>query len=715
MQQERHYAFRSFLNMVHLPDRRDYSVKPMTNEVEIVDGWKIIIGRNCSKLVEKAAMDLQDYFFTSMNVAVLLQRAEQLSEITAKNCILLGVREDFPSSGKSLSLPGSYLLDCSRKRVVICGFDDRGSAQGSYYIEDLMNLREAPLLAAGKVKREPRFSPRMTHSGWGIDQFPDAYLSIIAHAGMDAIMIFTKDVDTTLMGYLDFNDLIERAESFGIDVYIYSCLKSLKHPADADARDYYQSTYGKLFRACPKAKGVILVGESCEFPSKDNVNTTGKPWDTPNDGIRGTKPSPGWWPCYDYPEWLTMIKDTIHQYNQQAEIVFWTYNWGYAPEKARLKLIESLPEGITLLVTYETFEPIKRGGITDVCMDYSISIPGPGKCFVSEAKAAKKNNIRLYAVSNTAGRTWDFGTVPYIPVPFQWDKRHQSLLAAHTQWNLCGLMESHQYGFFPSIISELAKLNYWSPTATGRNHLAQIAKRDFGNPGAPSALAAWKQWSDAINDYIPSNEDQYGPCRVGPAYPFVFHPDITRTFLSQEINMPSSPHAPFSHYMVKTFYKPFENECQSPGGLRLPEEIKILKKMLKTWLNGVDSMEKACQSAPAKKTAAAKKMLGLGKFIANTILTTIHIKQWWLLNKKLLLEKNVSKAEKLLDAIVKLAEQEISNAEATIPLVEADSCLGWEPIMEYMTDKEHLEWKIRQVKRVLEHEIPVYRKILQLR
>ena len=41
------------------------------------------------------------------------------------------------------------------------------------------------------------------------------------------------------------------------------------------------------------------------------------------------------------------------------------------------------------------------------------------------------------------------------------------------------------------------------------------------------------------------------------------------------------------------------------------------------------------------------------------------------------------------------------NAKNTIPLVEKDSRLGWEPSMEYVTDKKMLEWKIRQVQFVL--------------
>lgn len=61
-----------------------------------------------------------------------------------------------------------------------------------------------------------------------------------------------------------------------------------------------------------------------------------------------------------------------------------------------------------------------------------------------------------------------------------------------------------------------------------------------------------------------------------------------------------------------------------------------------------------------------------------------------------------------------LARWEISNAAATIPLVEADSRLGWEPSMEYMKDADHLRWKINQVNSVLDTEFADYRKSLTL-
>ena len=44
-----------------------------------------------------------------------------------------------------------------------------------------------------------------------------------------------------------------------------------------------------------------------------------------------------------------------------------------------------------------------------------------------------------------------------------------------------------------------------------------------------------------------------------------------------------------------------------------------------------------------------------------------------------------------------MLDDEEANVRETIPLVEADSSLGWEPSMFYVADREHLEWKLRQL------------------
>ena len=67
----------------------------------------------------------------------------------------------------------------------------------------------------------------------------------------------------------------------------------------------------------------------------------------------------------------------------------------------------------------------------------------------------------------------------------------------------------------------------------------------------------------------------------------------------------------------------------------------------------------------------------------------------------------------ILEQLKELAAKEIRNTQEAIPAVELDSRLGWEPSMEYVCDKWHLEWKVRQVNNTL-REIEIYQNMLEL-
>jgi hypothetical protein len=392
-----------------------------------------------------------------------------------------------------------------------------------------------------------------------------------------------------------------------------------------------------------------------------------------------------------------MLKGILRRHNPDLDIVFWTYNWGWAPEEDRLALIRSLPTDVTLQATFEMFEHVVKGGIVTNCVDYTASFEGPGVYFSTEAQTAHERGLRLYTMSNTGGLTWDFGVIPYEPIPFQWERRYRNLLSAHEKWGLVGLMESHHYGWWPSFVSELAKWSFWEPGVSFEEMALRIARRDFGPDGGPLAVEAWLAWSDAIRDYVPTNEDQYGPFRVGPSYPL--------HLFDEPEPFPSAPYAHFGSRILCTNYSPHKPDD-------LEGEIGLLERMAARWSEGSSHLEQATELAPERKREDASRMLGLGRFILNSVRTAIHTKQWWRMKQQLQAETQPEKANAVLDEMVRLAEMEIANAQDTIPLVEADSRLGWEPSMEYMTDRAHLEWKIAQLRRVLDDEIPKYRRRL---
>jgi hypothetical protein len=75
--------------------------------------------------------------------------------------------------------------------------------------------------------------------------------------------------------------------------------------------------------------------------------------------------------------------------------------------------------------------------------------------------------------------------------------------------------------------------------------------------------------------------------------------------------------------------------------------------------------------------------------------------------------KKQIKNETLMKQMQKIGYAEIENAEQTIPLVQKDSRLGWEPSMEYIGDEQHLRWKIRYMRYVLDGELGFYRKMIE--
>ena len=695
---ESQYDFRKKLLEIHKKDIRDFSLIPSYDDFILEDGICIVIDKDASDVILTAARDFIDYLFTSQNVSARLMRGT-----ASDGEIYISTKENLTIElGASASYKG-FCVDVSDK-IIVCGFDDRGAAQGLYYLEDEMNLRRAPFLKKGVTRRHPLFSPRMVHSGYGLDDYPDAYLNAVAHSGRDAILVFVKGVNLTPYGYLDFNNLIYRAKKYGIDVYAYSYLHVYTHP-DAPGSDAdYESTYGELFKNCPGIRGVVLVGESVRFASRDpNVcDISDSPMLGETNYNPEEKPDPGWWPCNDYPKWLEKVRDVSRKYNPDADIVFWTYNWAWAPKESRLALINALPTDISLLVTFEMAQQYQLDGITERCSDYTLSFEGPGTYFLSEAEVASKRGIRLYSMTNTGGLTWDLGTVPYLPMPYQWMNRYDKILESHKKYALCGLMESHHYGFTPSFIGDLSNLALSSTEKTSKELLGDILSKYFGKENSTLVDRALKSWSEAIRHFVPTQDDQYGPLRVGPVYPLL----LKRT---PEFSPPTAEYAMFGNKIIVPNYG--DNDHSDVRHLKNSIELCILPELhsferaLQFLISGLDLLYSV-----NSRNDELERLINLGEYIKHTIISTINVKKWYIEKNKLFSVCNADTAFDAIDRLSDILSDEYNNVKETIPFVEKDSRLGWEPSMEYIGHKETLEWKLSQLDYVRKNQLAPLKK-----
>lgn len=635
-----------------------------------------------------AAEDFVDYLKRVFGISAVVSDDENGADI----CVSVSAK------GLSENANG-YMgrrVEVTEKSVLIQAYDVRGIAQAFYYLEERMNKRLAPVLKIEVTEQRPAFSPRMIHSGYDMDTYPDEYLSAVAHNGFDAIIVFVKDSTHSAHGECDFCDIVKRAAKYGIDVYAYSYLKNFMNPTEEGAKEHYAEVYGTIFREIPGLRGMIFVGESIEFASNDPHVSKKTVHDKPKDGIPDGKISPGWWPCNDYPEWISLVRDSIRAVSPDADVVFWTYNFGYVEAKYRVELLKKIPTDISLLVTYEMFDLYQMGEGEGMVMDYTISHVGPGKYFLSEAKIAAERGIRLYSQVNTCGRTWDYGVSPYEPFPYQWAARHKSLLESREKYGLSGLMESHHFGFLPSFISEIVKNNYTLGAMSFENKLLEIAK-EYAGDEYEKFIEGMKEVDETIRHYVPSDENQYGAFRVGPAYPLC---------LVRGIKYPDPPGVYMGNRIYGTMRDNYDywgrHDCYSLRVKAEIEENKKARECLRRGLKILNSVE--------NKTEKLERLINLVSFLEKCHTTSINAQSFYVESYKMYSADTKAKLSACLAKLERIAKAEYKNAKSAIPLVKRDSSIGFEASMGYQCDEAAIRWKLRQLDYVINSEILLYKR-----
>ncbi|MBR6737751.1 MAG: hypothetical protein IKL82_05260 [Clostridia bacterium] len=668
----------------------DFHPKNIRKDISALDGEVqipnlVTLIKSDDVVINNAIKDLKKFFKVSLDVTCEID--------------LTGAGFKIESKINPLQAKRSYTITASSDGIVILGDTNRSVAQGIYYFEFLLTEKKAPIIQKGSITVNLPFTPRMVHSGYGFDLFPNEYLSNIAHHGYDAILLYTNGVNSSPAGYLDFNDIVDRASEYGLDVYVYAAFGRYIDVYAENAEKEFDETYGAVFASCPRLKGITLVGESVEFASRDERVLHHSREQKPADNLPEGLPTPGWYPCRDYPIWINFVKNSIRKHNPDADVVFWSYNWGWAPEKDRVELVNTIPTDVTLLVTFEMFQHYNMLGSDQTVTDYTIAKTNAGPYFISEAKVAKERGLKLYAMVNTGGRTWDIGTCPYFPMPNQWIERYKAINEAKNLYGLCGLMESHHYGLFPSFISKLAQLCYTFDNSYEKN-LKRVYNAYFDN-SSQEIIDAFEDISKSISYMPPSIEEQYGPFRIGTAFPLC---------LISSVKPPKQPDAVYGDIFWPGFYGQFEeniglgfSDIGIPYGLRHKTEIKMLKEMLRLMKSGVKKL-KAIQG----KNKELLTVLNLCEYIACCVQTGINAKLFYEQRVALKLCENPAKMLEICKKIRKIANDEIKNAEYSLRFVKKDSSIGFEASMLYVGGVDRVNWKIKQVNSMINGELNYY-------
>ena len=216
MKTEKKYQFRERMCEVHRPGLRNDAALVGKDGLLLDGRFAICLYEGAEIVARRAAADLADCLRVSYGVTVAV------IEGSAPFAVRFRLASDAPDTAPSGSEVRAYRIVITADGVTITANTERGFFPAIVYLEDMMAEAEGPLLAYGDIDRRPLFSPRMVHSGYELDEFPEDYIRRLVHDGYDTLLTYVRGAGESARGKTDFNVLIDLAASYGLDVYAYS-------------------------------------------------------------------------------------------------------------------------------------------------------------------------------------------------------------------------------------------------------------------------------------------------------------------------------------------------------------------------------------------------------------------------------------------------------------------------------------------------------------
>jgi len=219
--------------------------------------------------------------------------------------------------------------------------------------------------------------------------------------------------------------------------------------------------------------------------------------------------------------------------------------------------------------------------------------------------------------------------------------------------------------------------------------LRQIAARDFGEANVGKALDAWRLWSRAADDYVPTDENQYGPCRIGAAYPYNFYGADLQHGWSPPKDFPLDPGEVF-RICFFDFAKPIPGLGAAAVALKEEDEdkeIELFESQVKDYAKGVELMRAIAATLPEGRREEAERQAALGLYLKCACQTVVNVKR----GRRAFRKGNRAEVERI-------ARLEYANASEALAAVDADSRLGWLCSSGYTGGRPQIEWKLRKMR-----------------
>ncbi len=533
-----------------------------------------------------------------------------------------------------------------------------------------------------------------------VKSYPEGLLQRLGAAGVNGVWVHTvlrtlaqdsafpefgEDCEKRMEG---LRTLVARGKKYGIDIYLYmneprtmpAVFFTLKAERDAmrgvpagdnvhlctshpEVRRWMSDALTSVFAKVPGLGGVFTITAS-ENPT--SCASHGKWKECPH--------------CKDrtdaeiIAEVNAVIAEGVHRGNPDAKVIVW--DWGWRGHGDASEIIKLLPKNTWLMSVSEWSLPIERGGIKSKVGEYSISSVGPGPRASRHWKLAKEAGLKT-AAKVQVGATWEFCAIPYLPT--------MDLVAEHAR-NLSasgvdGVMLSWSLGCYPSPNLEIFQA-FKRDTQEIGPVLDSVARRRYGAEAAPTAREAWTAFSQGFREYPYHIGTVYsGPQHMGPANPLYLKPT------GYSATMVGIPYDDLKQW--KSIY---------------PAEVWIgqMDKVRAGFERGCEMWEKLV-SQTAGTAYGENSSLELGLFRAAELHFASCVNQARFVSARdrfaAATDQDIRKACML--ELREIVRHELGVAKKMLPLVMADSRIGFESSNHYFYIPQDLLEKVLCCRRIL--------------
>jgi hypothetical protein len=536
---------------------RDAAAKLQAGEMQVAEGWQIVVDAGASPLTVLMAKDLAEFLRARMDLELVVRTATNAGPFPARTIALL------ERGGGRSAFPDSYTISVAQDGVVIKGQSATGLRDGVVRLVDRLGFRAAPMLQLGETVFTPKQALRVGAVPW-----MGGYRDVPFHGGNAVIL--TAAVDTRQTAYTQLAALsTSRAIPELAPAYNPALLGRLADNARA-ARRYGLKTYAALyiweaypadapiFTNHPGLRGAQVV-RHVDQPPIGFLPCTEHPLmrqylseslrglfrDVPLDGALIIIGGEVFQHCFMRPAGVrkghtncarceelgaeTVVANlcnylaaAIRSANPDARLIAWPYTASvfWSADEDQAAWISKLNPGTAVLTEIEKDVTLRKeggpeGDINKRIWDYSIDFIGPTPRAQWQITACKAQGIEVYLKSEPE-LAFEAPGLPYIPCLDRWYERAEAMATsgADGAWVFPWFQAS--YG---TTSSEVYKYAWWAPNEEKEAVLAKLARRIAGPTAAGHLREAWAFVSQAITNSPEMPNYFGGPYYLGPAHP----------------------------------------------------------------------------------------------------------------------------------------------------------------------------------------------------